>query len=200
MTADRDSEDCYHEAGHSVALWRLTGTVPPAVSIAPAVCLGRQLPDFTGHDSAAPLCLAEPGLRRAVEVEVLVCLAGLAAGDMAAPLTGRLPDPPEVVALARTALSPEIRARLDAIEAEPAGPVILDPRSDGAAAEDLLQNLVGLRWTNYLPWCRSEAHALVHANAELIERLAGELLQRRYMSGAALAAFLGEVADAEPSA
>jgi hypothetical protein len=189
-----------------VSLQHLAGTVPPAISLDPAVCFGIvRRPDFALHDCDLPLALADPDLRHLVEADIIVRLAGHEAECLALPVTGYLPDPPEVVAFARAAQPAKVRELLDAIDAAPASSVLDleagvldDPRSDDAHALTLAMQLVGMRANAYLVWCRVEAAALVRANVDAIGRLAAELLVRRIMSGAAILAVLEEVADAEP--
>jgi hypothetical protein len=212
MTADPARDElrtAWHEASHAVILLRLTGTVPPTISIDPAVCFGSgRRPDFADHDPDAPLCLANPDLRRLVEADIIVRLAGHEAERLALPVTARVQDPPEVVALARAAQPPKVLELLDIIDAEPASSVLDleagaldDPRSDDAVALDLALRLAGMRANHYIVWCRVEAAALVGANLDAIRRLAAELLQRRIMGAAAILAILEseEVPDAEPA-
>lgn len=196
-----------HEAGHVAAGWYLLGIVPPAVSIERAASfhgvtlghLGRIV--ATGHDREAPIVLARPGLRFAVECELISILAGHECQDMAFPTFGRLPDPPEYVARTRAELPPADRRSLEAAEAEPAPENIVDdPASDEDQAAKLAYRFAGSRAYELVALCRAEARALIDVHHAVIGKLAGELLAHRILAGEVCRAILESegATDADP--
>jgi len=198
---DRRRTAC-HEAGHAVAAL-LRGDVPAVVSLRRApghegvhIGHGPGRLDFGGrHARTRPLALADPDLRRVVELAILGILAGDAAEDVLAPRLGRLPlePPPDAVAAEVAALPGDGADRLADAEARPPDDYLEGHGGDELAALELAWRLVSQRAGPFLVWMQAEARAFVTDHAAAILACAEELAARTIVPGADLAAIVDRI-------
>jgi hypothetical protein len=199
----------YHEAAHVVAAVRLGGRVAGPVTIIPskrwlgsAWTLPRRAPqrDFDRVDVGRPLALWPAALRRQLECETMVVLAG-GVGELLAPRSLEYPPPDPELDLEREAN--RRRRAAAAVEALPAAQALLlargdDPdiapaKTDPERAHELAELLAGPAGaSSLLAHLQQQVAAVV---LELpgrldVERLAKALLERDVLAAADVRALL----------
>jgi hypothetical protein len=181
----------YHEAGHALAGW-LYDRPLAVVSLRATERYNGVTRWESAHDSwrttfdvNAPALLQPIDVRNAIEREIVVCLAGPIAGELALPTTGYYgPDPCEVdaerEATGFAALSPRAQELIVGMEGDPARGI-----DDEVSALHLSH---ALTWDDseaaaHLAWLRVTARNLVVSRWYRLAALADVLLERRFLDG-----------------
>jgi hypothetical protein len=192
----RPTITAYHEAGHAVAAVALDLRVD-VVTIRPTHRYGgctatehrraEWLERIEAIDVTATAIMQPADWRRDIEADILVSLAGPAAGDAVAPATRREDPDEQRAARAATALarlSPRHREVLDRLEAddEPVG-------ADDHTAWTLASVLSGEdEAAHHLAWMQAVARRFVADYWHHIAAVAEALLEREVLSGEELLA------------
>jgi hypothetical protein len=198
----------WHESGHGLAEYLLTGKPPEILSLRPGMAYravaiysdreGRQAQaeafarDFNGN---LPTILQPDGFRRYLETSIVISLAGDLAAAMAGyGLTGYVPDvedDDQVVARtqaeALASLSPRRRELLAETEAEPSIPT--DDESASGASHALTRYQEEVFW--HVQWLRTVAGGLLFDHKDGLSRLAEAL----YLAGVMDAETFQPIAD-----
>ncbi len=199
----------FHEAGHAVVAYKETGAKLGMVTIEPGtrfagcaewwpVTVPPDDPAWSQLDVTAPFLLWPEPIRRWVELDVIVALAGEAAADVLAPRTGRLPASLVEGAAGIAAALPEPTAagrlpRLTAGERQYAAQMVSDPDapSDADKIAELARVAHGPDLASLAAWLvylEAVTRALVQRHRQGIERLATELLKWGTLNGQAATA------------
>lgn len=209
MTPNRE-RTAIHEAAHAT-MAHLVGRAPGAMSIIPAlgyngICFfgrSRRVPQRDLAKLGAALPLLPATLRRSVELDVMVALAGPVAADMWWPSSGYGTTPDELEAerlvqslAPRAALTVRERSTLAAAEATPTF------ESDESTAWGMTEALNGDARIAlaHLATLREVTRALVEEPSfqRLVSRLARLVLRHRTVSARAVRAVFGERTSPAP--